>query len=280
MSSPLSQSTTARDEEVLSLDLEENDYLYRIKRDNRIVYVSILDGDLIPPDSRTDSFPILSHLRKLPKWDEEWTTLTVRRASPGSTDSIESTADEFPPHGLDLAQLDLSPVVFYNFLDLEFIARVSDRISRVKCHHTGETRILKIARFAHEIPALQREVSIYSVLAASGFPLSPRVVGYVYEGTKSRTVGFLMEEIEGVVPGIQHLDECRKTVGLLHAHGVVHGDLNRYNFLVDGDRARVFDFEVAVVQRDGDVAAAEEEMDSLEARLRDETGVGKRWLVG
>ena len=40
-------------EEVLSLDLEESDYLYRIQCGKRVVYVSVLHADIVPPDHRT-----------------------------------------------------------------------------------------------------------------------------------------------------------------------------------------------------------------------------------
>lgn len=65
--------TTSMDEreEVLSLDLEEDDYLYRMRRGHRIVYVSVLHVDIVPPEHRTEGSRILSHLRLLPGWDGE-----------------------------------------------------------------------------------------------------------------------------------------------------------------------------------------------------------------
>lgn len=186
-------SAKKKGNEVLSLDVEENDYLYRIKGNTRIVYVSVLDGDIVPLDCRTDSFP---KLRKVPRWEEGWKTLTVRSGSHG----IESTPDEFSPHGLNLGRLNVSSVMFDNISDLSTVSRISDRIFRIRCD--GGTWILKVARFRHEIPYLQREVSVHSTLTSSGFPLAPRFIGYIYEETKDRTVGFLMEEILGKPPEI------------------------------------------------------------------------------
>jgi hypothetical protein len=113
--------------EVLSLDLEENDFLYRIRKNSRIVYVSVLDGGVLPPDYRTDGDRVLSKLRNLPNWEEDWRTLTVRRGVQG----IESTPDEFLPHGLDVGQLNIPEAIFLNLLDLSTVSRISDRISRV-----------------------------------------------------------------------------------------------------------------------------------------------------
>ncbi|KAA8642594.1 uncharacterized protein ATNIH1004_011539 [Aspergillus tanneri] len=219
-------TATPNNEELLSLDLEENDFLYRIRRNSRIVYVSILDEDILPPDCRTDGYRVISKLRKIPRWEDKWKTLTVRRSFQG----IESTPDEFSPHGLDLGQINIPSTIFVNLLDLTTISRISDRISRVRC---GDgTWILKVARFKHEIPALQREVSVYSTLTLSGFPHAPRFIGFVYEETKARIVGFLMEEISGKPPDIQNLKDCTEAVHLLHTFGIIHGDLNKYNFLI------------------------------------------------
>lgn len=152
--------------------------------------------------------------------------------------------------------------------------RISNRISRVTCD--GVTRILKIARFKHEISALQREVSIYYTLTSSGFPLAPKFIGLVYEETKTRTIGFLMEEVFGTPPDIQNLEDCIKTARLLHTFDIVHGDLNRYNFLMTQNGAKVFDFEVSVPKDDADPTAAEEEIKGLEVKLEDESGIGKK----
>lgn len=67
-------------EEALSLDLAKNDFLYRIQRDSPIVYASVLYEDIIPVGDRPESSRILSRLRRVLKWDDNWTTSTVRRS--------------------------------------------------------------------------------------------------------------------------------------------------------------------------------------------------------
>lgn len=257
-------------EKVLSIDLEENDFLYRIRRDSRVVYVSVLHGDIIPPDCRTDGSRILSQLRNVPRWEEEWMTLTVRKTPKGA----ESEPDEFLPHGLDLKNLDVSGAIFYNILDLNSIFRISDRISRVKLH--DQTWVLKIARFRHEVPALQREVAAYSVLSSQGFLLAPKFIGFAYEETKHRTVGFLMEDISGRVPDIRDLDQCMETVCKLHKSGIIHGDLNRYNFMMTQSGAKIFDFENSTTRGCAGTGAADEEIRTLASKLEDESEIGKR----
>ncbi|KAB8254064.1 hypothetical protein BDV32DRAFT_143210 [Aspergillus pseudonomiae] len=257
MSNPPGQSATAvpDNEEILSLDLEEDDFLYRIRRNSRIVLYS---------------YRVLSKLRKILRWEEEWNTLTVRRSSQG----VESSPNKSPPHGLDLRQIDIPDAIFVDLLDLTTVSRISDRISCVK--HGRESRILKVARFKHEIPALQQEVAVYSNLTLSGFPHAPKFIGFVYEETKFRVVGFLIESITGKPPGVQNLRDYTETVRLLHAYGIVHGDLNKYNFLITEHGAKVFDFENAVVQGNVDPETAENEIETLAVKLEDESGIGKR----
>ncbi|KAI2791734.1 hypothetical protein POX_c04611 [Penicillium oxalicum] len=233
-------------EEVLSLDLEDNDFLYRIRRKSRIVYVSVLHEDIIPSEERTDGSRILSNLRAVPNWNGDWTTLTIRKTPKGV---IETTVDEFPPHSLNTAVIHGKDAPYFNILDLVPFSRISDRVSRVVLG--DKTLVLKIARFRHEVPALQREVSTYALLASRGFPLAPKVIGYAYEGTINRTIGLLMEDIAGSTPGSGDLEDCQITARLLHDYGILHRDLNRYNFLMTDHGAIVFDFEVAVVKEHG-----------------------------
>jgi hypothetical protein len=40
-------------------------------------------ADIIPLDDRTDGFRILSNLRSIPEWDEQWKTLTVTKFKRG-----------------------------------------------------------------------------------------------------------------------------------------------------------------------------------------------------
>lgn len=256
-------------EEVLSLDLEKDDFLYRIRRDSRIVYVSVLHEDIIPRNDRTESSQILSKLRGVPRWDEHWTTLTVRKSSEG----IESTVDEFAPHCLDTKALGIQHTFYFNILDLKPLSRISDRVSRVMLD--DKTGILKIAKFQHEVPTLQREISIYATLMSVGFSFAPKFFGYVYEEVENRTIGFLMEDISGRTPSIEDLEACQTTVRLLHESGIIHGDLNKYNILITNNGAKIFDFGVSTIQGDGESLEAQEEMRTLGEKLLDDSGIGR-----
>lgn len=125
------------------------------------------------------------------------------------------------------------------------------------------------------MPYLQQEVSVYSALKSSGFPLAPEFIGFVYEETKTRTIGFVMEEIVGDHPDIQNLEDCTKTARLLHKVGFIHGDLNRYNFIMTEHGAKLVDFESAAPVGEMKPEAAEGEVQEHVSNLEDESGIGK-----
>jgi hypothetical protein len=131
------------------------------------------------------------------------------------------------------------------------------------------TVIAKMARFEWEIPYVERETRIYQRLEGTG--LAPRFVGHVHE--QGRVAGFLVEYVEGRHAGIQDLAGCRAALDGLHRLGVLHGDANRYNFIVGSDgEVRMIDFDQA---REGaSIWELEAEMAGLEAQLLEETGRG------
>ncbi|PVH98645.1 hypothetical protein DM02DRAFT_40909 [Periconia macrospinosa] len=228
-------------EQVLSLDLESTDYLYRIRRDARIVYVSVQYTTLIPDADRTDSSRILAILRTLPGWQGQWTTLTVTNSK-----GLSTKYDVFKPHRLAPTSL-VPSFPRYNFLDFTVVERISDRVSMVSTDRLrGKNCVRKIARFSHELKAIKKEIEAYHFL--HGFPLIPKFMGYVYEETCDRVVGFLIEALEGRHPSAEDYEICQSGMFELHKRGVVHGDLNKYNIFIDGGKAKFVDFEVASFQ--------------------------------
>lgn len=262
--------TMRETEEVLSLDLEDNDYLYRIRRGKRVVYVSVLHADIIPLDHRTDGPRILSNLRCLPEWNEEWKTLTVTKSPNG----VECTFNKFSPHALDHRAIPTCADHRFNLLKLEHRERISDRISRVVV--CGRVCVLKIARFKHELEALEKEIRAYGVLMNHRFSLVPEFIGFVYEEEENRVIGFLIEELHGRHPNIRDLRTCKYTVQQLHSIGIIHGDLNRYNIIITGHEAKLIDFEASTLQKEGHHEEASDELQKLTEKLLDSSEEGLR----
>lgn len=257
------------EEQVLSLDLEDTDYIYRIQKGRRIVYVSILCPEILPRDDRTDSSRILSHLRNLPGWNGQWKTLTVTKTPLG----ISCQVDVFLPHGL--SQLPNNHSGYYNILDLPSVNRMSDRVSIVQLH--DDVCVRKIARFEHELRALHTEIKAYGILEQHGFKHAPRFLGYVYEETEDRVVGFLMEVLGGYHPSANDLEVCRSAMKNLHALGIVHRDLNKFNILLRENTAKLIDFEAAAFRGcEGYLKLEQEETNGLAQKLADTSMVGAR----
>jgi RIO-like serine/threonine protein kinase len=85
-----------------------------------------------------------------------------------------------------------------------------------------------------------------------------------------------MEDISGRTPGVDDLKDCERTIRLLHESGILHGDVNRYNFLMTDCGAIVFDFEVATIKEVVASKESDNEIKTLVEKFKDNSGVGKR----
>lgn len=147
-------------------------------------------------------------------------------------------------------------------------------VYQAQCDRFDSPVIVKFARFPYEINWYNAETEVYSWI--KGHDIGPDFLGHVTEG--DRVIGFLLEQVKGRHASIEDLGPCRATVGRLHELGIIHGDLNKHNFLVEGSRATLVDFEVARKSCDKDEMA--KEMQGLEQQLRDVSGRGWRILEG
>ncbi|KAI1502184.1 alpha-galactosidase A [Biscogniauxia marginata] len=121
------------------------------------------------------------------------------------------------------------------------------------------TIIAKTARFEWELPHIEQETRAYQLL--EGSRLAPRFLAHVHEN--GRIVGVLLEKIEG---------RC----GKLHNLGLVHGDVNRYNFFVAEGGMKLLDFER--LWRNASPKSLSKELENLHAELVDESGRGRGFI--
>ncbi|KFY07755.1 hypothetical protein V492_06855 [Pseudogymnoascus sp. VKM F-4246] len=267
---------------LLSLDMGTDDCLYRLRRDlpstSTVIYIYLLTLSLLPTDSLTYGRNLIRDLRRtVPDWDEEWTTLTISRED----DAVKVLRDEWAPHFLPASAI-TRELPRINVLGVEVLKSLKNRVSRVRLpDKQQQQRILKIRPFAYQLRYLAQEMRAYEMLWEKGCELVPGVGAYVSERSEEQVIGFLCEEIEGRFAGWGDYEKCREALGKLHGYGVVHGDLNRYNIIMAGERMRFVDLEKAVL--DIDVEGEEfmrlcvEELEGLEKALGDEEGWGKPW---
>jgi RIO-like serine/threonine protein kinase len=107
-----------------------------------------------------------------------------------------------------------------------------------------------------------------------GSGLVPRFLAHVHEN--GRIVGFLLEKIERRSASLQDLSVCEAALGKLHELGLVHGDVNRYNFLVTEEGVKLLDFER--LQENASPELMRRELESLRAELVDESGRGEGFI--
>ena len=133
-----------------------------------------------------------------------------------------------------------------------------------------ERMIAKMARFHWEIQYMEAETRMYQVLEGQG--IAPKFIGHIHEA--GRVIGFLLEKIrDGRNAEPADLEICKAALRRFHALGFVHGDCNKYNFIIRPDgQVIIIDFDKAKICNDP--ALMEAEIASLEEQLAETTGRG------
>lgn len=229
---------------------------YRVCIGNQIKYISVdprtFHGDILtfPPD-------LINYLPKLPSGD--WTRARISR-------KLGQVVIE--PSNAMLKRV--ATCWHHNFVDVQSLVieeRLGMRVHVVK--YESKLAIAKIARFEFEIPQAETETALYQVIDGHG--IGPAFLGHLTE--HDRVIGFLIERLEGRHGDIGDLDACQSVVKRLHSLGIVHGDLNKYNFIVGScGKISLIDFENA--RNDGSEEAMQEEYAHLTEQLTEETGRG------
>lgn len=129
--------------------------------------------------------------------------------------------------------------------------------------------IAKFARFEWEIGQVDAESKAYQWL--EGTNIGPKFMGHIVE--EGRVIGLLIEQIENARHAdVADLSACEEALKKLHRLGILHGDVNKHNFLINGDGVTLIDFDCA--RKTEDAKAFEIEMESLAVQLRDSSGKG------
>ncbi|KAL8799108.1 MAG: hypothetical protein Q9182_006142 [Xanthomendoza sp. 2 TL-2023] len=242
------------------LDVADDPYSsatsYRVLcKDGRVVYISIDDG-LYENDDYSFTPKLLSLLPHFPpgEWNRGRITRTQERPN---------------PHFIGTTCAKLSKITstwhqrFVEFHELNIGEKLMPNVAEAFHLDLGEV-IAKYARFEWEIPPYQTETEVYHWLNYHN--IGPQFLGHLTEG--GRVIGFLLQKIDGHYAQIQDLARCEDAVRKLHSLDILHGDLNRYNFLIGKDRVVLIDFETSFKSRDK--ASKTEELQGLSENFLDD----------
>lgn len=247
---------------VLSMEVDVDDACeseYRLRMGDQVKYLVVSPGTF---DRDTLSCPVGS-LPRLPR-DEEWTVAFISRDK--SSGDLTTRVVNRPLAGvkglwhpttvdcLELQRLKLLTAMAFEAVSPSVLAPA--------------TVIAKVARFEWEVPRIEQETRAYQLLESSG--LAPRFLAHVHEN--GRVIGFLLEKMQGRAASIHDLGICEAALGKLHGRGLLHGDVNRHNFLVTKEGVMLLDFEG--LREDASPESMSEELRSLPAELVDESGRG------
>jgi predicted Ser/Thr protein kinase len=156
-----------------------------------------------------------------------------------------------------------------DYLQLVTKKKLRSGVYEATCPKFLTTVIFKFARFEWEIDALEKECTTYQSI--NGQRIGPGFLGYVSE--EGRIIGFLMEKVEGArYPATSDYAMCEKTLTKLHRLGLLHGDLNKHNILVNSAGATLIDFECT--RKSENIEEFEAEISNLVEQLDDTSGKG------
>ncbi|KAF2122498.1 hypothetical protein BDV96DRAFT_608531 [Lophiotrema nucula] len=240
------------------MEVDEDDAFeseYRLQIGNQVKYLIISSGTF---DRDMLSFPVQS-LPRLP-YNEEWTTAHISRDDTSSDLKISLSNKILAGvrcqwHRTRIDRLALEKTKQLTAMTFE---AVSHSILPITLSSPA-TVIAKIARFEWEVP---------SCFEGSG--LAPRFLGHVQEN--GRVMGFLIEKIDGRAASLHDRNVCETALRRIHGMGLVHGDVNRYNFLVTENGVKLLDFEC--LQENASPESMRKELEKVRAALVDESGRG------
>ncbi|TGJ83157.1 hypothetical protein E0Z10_g5617 [Xylaria hypoxylon] len=129
--------------------------------------------------------------------------------------------------------------------------------------------VAKFIEFPWQTPDFEVETTVYEWIA--GQEIGPEFLGHIMEA--GRCIGFIVEYIDGArTAEPADLLACQSALAKLHSVGIIHNDINKYNFLVRDEKAILIDFESA--EKCGEEEKLISEFLRLEHSLNDTSGSG------
>ncbi|PWY80997.1 alpha-galactosidase A precursor [Aspergillus eucalypticola CBS 122712] len=244
--------------ELLQAEVDEDDQsFFRLLVDNQSIKYITIDPGVYSAEDMYFGPSLASILPELPPgdWNDGLVTKDAKngRAYFASVKSTQIPGVRNHWHG-----------TYVDYLGLSVGRKLRTGLYEVKSPSLDCTAVAKFARFPWEIQYIENETSAYQWI--SGHDIGPRFLGHLTED--GRVIGFLMEHISNARhAGAQDVETCREVLSRLHGLGILHGDTNRFNFLIHDSKATLIDFDTARKCDDPDVL--KQELENLPACLKD-----------
>lgn len=267
---------------ILSMEVDdsnENESEYRIRIGHKVKYLKIAAATF---DRDTLSFPLASLPLSLFS-DDNWNVAHISRDVNSGELQTSLLQQQLAGvqnvwHSTQVDILDLERVERLTAATFEaVVCETTDSNTKTSITHPYHCKLIaKIARFEWEIPRIERETRAYQLLQQKDPALTPRFLGHIREG--DRVIGLLLEKLDDRrTAAIRDLHSCKMVLERLHNFGLLHGDVNRHNFLVDNDGVKLIDFEH--FQEHASEISRTLEMQSLQAELDDVSGRGAGFVL-
>ncbi|KAK0712321.1 alpha-galactosidase A [Apiosordaria backusii] len=254
---------------LISMEVTRNgsaDSHYRILANRKVKYITIKAGALDAASLDDMDLDFQNVLPPLPYQEDTWKLACITRnpfsgrlEAALSSAALPSVKTIWHPQMID--HLDIERTEYLALLTQE---------CKWKADSGPERMIAKMARFYWEVQYMEAETRMYQVLEGRG--IAPKFLGHVHEA--GRVIGFLLEKIpDGRHAEPADLEICKVALRRFHGLGFVHGDCNKYNFIIrPNGQVVLIDFDKANTCTDP--ALMEAEIASLEEQLVETTGRG------
>ncbi|KFY86549.1 hypothetical protein V500_07549 [Pseudogymnoascus sp. VKM F-4518 (FW-2643)] len=259
---------------IISVDFSTNgrdDCYFRILSGTNVKYITIKAGALDADSLMDMPLNFQNIIPSLPYDKDDWNSAYISRNT--ATGELEPALSQTALPGVET----IWHSKMINFLDIKrtkLLSMLAGEYAWKQGTPGDETRdqqtmIAKMARFPWEIQYIEAETRIYQL--RQPLRITPTFLGHIHEA--GRVIGVLLEKVEGRPANSGDLEICKAALQHLHDRRILHGDCNRYNFIVGADdKVTLIDFDNAKV--DADAETMGREMASLEEQLREETDRG------